>query len=92
MLRPGGYLLYSTCTFSPMEDEATVLKMLKSDSSLQVVDMEGYEGFAPGRPDMIMDSIEQLDKCVRIYPHKMEGEGHFLALLHKEDTTVISND
>ena len=110
MLKPGGYLLYSTCTFSPMEDEETVCKMLQMDPSLRVVDMEGYEGFAPGRPDMIEKKIrdligqnknssedtddrtdnidessiiEQIRKCVRIYPHRMDGEGHFLALLYR---------
>ncbi len=120
MLKPGGYLLYSTCTFSPMEDEATVLKMLQMDPSLRVVDMEGYEGFAPGRPDMVEAEIrdhieeydcrseitddpadndersimEQLKKCVRIYPHRMDGEGHFLALLHKnkDDSMDDSTD
>ena len=101
MLRPDGYLLYSTCTFSPMEDEATVLKMLQMDPSLEVVEMDGYEGFAEGRPDMVELSecagdegsaggtdeqslSVQLKKCVRIYPHRMDGEGHFLTLLHKK--------
>ena len=83
MLAPGGYLLYSTCTFSPLEDEGTVTKLLAMDPMLSLEDIEAYEGFAPGRPDVVPDGDENLKKCVRIFPHRMEGEGHFLALFHK---------
>lgn len=86
MLKPGGMLLYSTCTFSPEENEGTVKFMLDLDPDLEVVEIENrYEGFAPGRPELIEDGIEDFKKCVRIWPHKMNGEGHFIALLHKKD-------
>ena len=85
MLAPGGYLLYSTCTFSPLEDEETVMKILDLDESISLVDIEPYEGFAKGRPDMVAGGIKELEKCVRIFPHRMDGEGHFLALFHKEE-------
>ena len=86
MLKPGGMLLYSTCTFSPEENEGSVKFMLDLDPDLEVVDISNrYEGFAPGRPELIEDGIEDLKKCVRIWPHKMNGEGHFIALLHKKD-------
>ena len=84
MLAPGGFLLYSTCTFSPCEDEGTVMKILKMDPSLSLVDIEPYEGFAPGRPDAVPDGEDCLKKCVRIFPHRMDGEGHFLALFKKD--------
>lgn len=84
MLAPGGYLLYSTCTFSPLEDEETVMKILDLDESISLVDVVPYEGFSKGRPDVIKDGIKELEKCVRIFPHKMDGEGHFLALFHKD--------
>lgn len=84
MLKPGGMLLYSTCTFSPEENEGTVRFMLGLDSDLEVVDIPNrYEGFAPGRPELIENGTEDLKKCVRIWPHKMNGEGHFIALLRK---------
>lgn len=86
MLAPGGYLLYSTCTFSPSEDEGTVMKILKMDPELHPVDIDGYEGFSPGRPDAVPEGVDCLKKCVRIFPHKMEGEGHFLALFRKDGT------
>ena len=92
MLAPGGYLLFSTCTFSPLEDEETVMKILEFDKDLSLVDITPYEGFSKGRPDVVKDGIKDLEKCVRIFPHRMDGEGHFLALFHKKtDGDIISN-
>lgn len=86
MLKPGGMLLYSTCTFSPLEDEGTVAKILAMNPDMELVEMEGYEGFSPGQPELIGSSEESLRRCVRIFPHKLDGEGHFLALLRKRET------
>lgn len=85
MLKPGGYLLYSTCTFSPLEDEGTVAKILAMDSNMELVPMKGYEGFAEGRPELIDSKDESIRQCIRIFPHRLDGEGHFLALFHKKD-------
>ena len=85
MLKPGGMLLYSTCTFSPEENEGTVKFMLDLDPNLEVLEIPNrYEGFSPGRPELIENGPEELKHCVRIWPHKMNGEGHFIALLHKK--------
>lgn len=85
MLKPGGMLLYSTCTFSPMEDEGTVAKILAADSHMELVQMDGYEGFAPGMPELVDSENEEIRKCVRIFPHRLDGEGHFLALFKKSE-------
>lgn len=91
MLRPGGYLLYSTCTFSPLEDEGTVEKILAMDKEMELVSMEGYEKFSPGKPELIGSKDENIRKCVRIFPHKLDGEGHFLALFHKKGEGAAPN-
>ena len=91
MLRPGGYLLYSTCTFSPLEDEGTVEKILAMDKEMELVSMEGYEKFTQGKPELIGSKDENIRKCVRIFPHKLDGEGHFLALFHKKGEGAASN-
>lgn len=78
MLRPGGKLLYSTCTFSELENEGTIRWLLEQRPQLHLIDCKPYRGFAPGR--------QELSQCVRIFPHRMDGEGHFLALVEKEDT------
>lgn len=77
MLRPGGKLLYSTCTFSPLENEGTIQYLLEQRPCMHLVPLKDYEGFAPG--------LQGLELCRRIYPHHMKGEGHFLALLQKDD-------
>lgn len=88
MLKPDGYLLYSTCTFSPLEDEGTVAKILAMDPTLELVPMRGYGGFAEGMPKLIDSDDESLRHCIRIFPHKLDGEGHFLALFHKKGETT----
>ena len=75
MLKKGGMMLYSTCTFSELENEGTIQYLLEQVPEMHVVEMKPYECFAPGR--------NGLDKTVRIFPHKMQGEGHYLALLQK---------
>ena len=78
MLKPGGMMLYSTCTFSVKENEEVITELLKEypDAAIMPV-CERYAGFAPG----ILPGTED---CVRIYPHRVNGEGHFAALLKKE--------
>lgn len=82
MLRPGGMLLYSTCTFAPAEDEEVVSFLLKERPEMELLEIPGYEGFSHGIP-AFGDGNERLSRCVRIFPHKMNGEGHFLALFQK---------
>lgn len=85
LLKEGGMLLYSTCTFSPLEDEGSVEYLLSLDKELRLVEIEGYSGFVKGKPELIGSSDRELGKCVRIFPHKLDGEGHFLALFQKGD-------
>ena len=95
MLRPGGMMLYSTCTFSPCEDEEVVAYLLQERPDMELMEMPGYEGFSEGRPEFASEPVSQgsfapssLRKCVRIFPHKMDGEGHFLALFHKKGDSL----
>jgi len=88
MLRPGGMLLYSTCTFSPEEDEDTLSFLLNNYPELHMEEIPlHYEGFAPARPQWA-NAPQETEKAIRIWPHRMEGEGHFVALLKKEDTAL----
>lgn len=90
MLREGGMLLYSTCTFSPLEDEGSVEYLLSLDEKLRLVEMDGYAGFAKGEPGLIGSSNREIEKCVRIFPHRMEGEGHFLALFQNGGDAALT--
>lgn len=91
MLKADGYLLYSTCTFSPMENEGTVQFLLDMFPELELVPIlpdpapEGvsYEGMDHGRPEWTEHGTQELQYTLRLWPHRMKGEGHFAALLHK---------
>lgn len=85
MLKPGGMMLYSTCTFAPVENEGIIAHVLENYPDMELLPISGYEGFSEGNPCWGNGCLE-LRKCVRIFPHKMEGEGHFLALLRKKGT------
>ena len=91
MLKPGGMLLYSTCTFSPEENEQTIEFLLQEYPQFKICDIKGYEGFSDGILKASLSGNEQLKKTIRIFPHKMEGEGHFIALLKKEEEAVSEN-
>ena len=90
LLAPGGMLLYSTCTFSKLEDEETIRHLLRERPEMHLIPIPSYEGFCPGIIENEEDTAMQIEKCVRIFPHKMQGEGHFLALLEK-DTDAPEN-
>lgn len=83
MLRPGGMLLYSTCTFDPLENERTIEFLLRSHPEFEICAMEGYEGFSSGMPQFTESRDPAFEKTVRIFPHRMQGEGHYLALVKK---------
>lgn len=89
MLRPGGMLLYSTCTFSKLEDEESIRYLLDNRPDMHLVDIVSYEGFAKGFISSDEDLKDNMDKCVRIFPHKMSGEGHFVALLKKDNADDV---
>ncbi len=89
MLRPGGLMFYSTCTFSPLENEAVISHLLRERPDMEVLPMEDYEGFAQGLTSFRDQSFHDSCRlCRRIWPHRMEGEGHFLALLGKKGGDV----
>lgn len=92
MLKPGGMLLYSTCTFSPLENEQSVEYMLSLDDSLSVAEFDKYEAFDNGHPEWSETGNADLVKTARLWPHRIDGEGHFVCLVKKagEKSTVKS--
>ena len=82
LVRPGGRLLYSTCTFSAEEDEGVIDTILRDNPDLSVVEVNRTHGFDPGEPGWI-GADPSLRGAVRLFPHHMDGEGHFACLMQK---------
>jgi NOL1/NOP2/sun family putative RNA methylase len=84
MLKPGGHICYSTCTFSPEENEGALDWFLNQFSHYEVVEIMKVGGMSDGRPDWV-NAREELYKCARFWPHNVKGEGHFVALIKKTE-------
>ena len=89
LVRPGGRLVYSTCTFAPEENEGVVGAFLRQHPEFRLVPPPAFPGFSPGRPEWLEDptlrEMEVLRQCVRLWPHRTAAEGHFIAILVRED-------
>ena len=70
MLAPGGQLIYSTCTWSPEENEGVVAWILENNPDLELVQIPKWNGMSDG-----IDFPE----TARMYPHHFKGEGQFVA-------------
>ncbi|MGO4272828.1 RsmF rRNA methyltransferase first C-terminal domain-containing protein, partial [Paenibacillus sp. TAF58] len=91
MLAPGGMIVYSTCTFSPEENEAQIAEFLDKHPAFDVVPVEGFDG---GRPDWLRTpwceeefsdrAREAVAGTARLWPHRLRGEGHFVAVLRRD--------
>lgn len=115
MLRPGGHLVYSTCTFAPLENEGSISRFLDrhSDFSLLPVDKSAFGSIScdgvPEWADSAESNVQKLGNTpisnaplrhnstsvqvvsradvkntLRLWPHRVKGEGHFAALLQKD--------
>lgn len=89
MLREGGHMVYSTCTFAPAEDEEVICDFLKLHPEFHLEEIRLCAGMEPGRAEFVRKEGREapdgeLSKTVRLWPHKLQGEGHFMALLKKE--------
>ena len=83
LVRPGGRLLYGTCTFAPEENEGVVAAFLAEHPDFNVVDLPALPGLSPGRPEWI-GAPDTLRRAGRFWPHHGPGHGHFYALLRRQ--------
>lgn len=97
MLLPGGIICYSTCTFAPDENEESIARFLMTHPDFHVQKVELFEGMQNARPEFISDDIdcspsvkEEVKNAIRLWPHKLQGEGHFLCVL-KRDGELLSD-
>jgi len=113
LVRPGGHLLYSTCTFAPEEGEAVIARFLLEHPDFEVEALPQLAGFMPGKPEWLSlisapfggnkstehpkkskkryvepGENDSLRGAVRLFPHRLTGEGHFACLLQRKDGPV----
>ena len=75
MLKPGGRLIYSTCTFNNLENEDVIQSFLEKHAECMTVDFS-LTGVGDSREGML-----------RLWPHLLRGEGHFVAKIQKMRST-----
>ncbi len=85
VLKPGGFLIYSTCTFNRVENEEMVDYMV-NNLSLVPVDMDFPPEWGIGR------GISTPYPCYRFMPHLTRGEGLFLCVLRKEGNYPVAHN
>ena len=110
MTAPGGTLVYSTCTFAPLEDERNCMVFLAEHPEFEIADLPAElgapfmesTGVAAGVPEWAClnadgsegpdggmagttgsSTLRSLQGCIRLWPHRLEGEGHFAAVFRK---------
>jgi NOL1/NOP2/sun family putative RNA methylase len=85
LTRPGGRILYSTCTFAPEENEAVVHSVL-CDADVELVPIRLPAPSSPGLTEFEGRRFdERLADTARIYPHQLDSGGMFLALLRRTE-------
>ena len=92
MLRPGGRLVYSTCTFAPQENEGSISRFVERHPEFTILPISQYHNIekkdlfgnmADGRPDWVENPAQNIEGTLRLWPHYIKGEGHYAAVLQK---------
>ncbi len=89
MLKPNGKLVYSTCTFSPEEDEQ-IVSWLVQEKGLQIekINNVGSKQIDFGHPEWTKEELPALKNTLRFWPQDGIGEGQYVALLSKKAGAV----
>ncbi len=100
MLLPGGRIVYSTCTFAADENEESILKFLFYHHDFHVEQAYKFDGMESGQEAWISEELiskltdvnefrlreclSEINRSIRLWPHKLMGEGHFLCVLKRD--------
>ena len=88
MLVPGGRLVYSTCTFAPAENEGSISRFLAKHEEFEIVPIDkkalGIPEGCDGIPGCVENPAPGIEGTLRLWPHKLRGEGHYAAVLQKK--------
>lgn len=87
MLKDGGILSYSTCTFNTQENEESLIHFMSTHEKYFLIEAPKKGGIEGG-----LKEYDGFDKASRLWPHKLSGEGHFTAFLQKGVTTYKNTE
>lgn len=87
-VKPGGYLLYSTCTFSAIEDEELLVRFLRENPHFAPAPLNPPQNLELSSG--IQTDGYRTELCLRAYPHKINGEGQFFGLMQRDGSQVLS--
>lgn len=83
LLKPGGRLVYATCTLAPEENEGTVAHLLSErDARLEPIALpfNSAAGITAWNGE---EYAREVSQCVRIYPHQIDSGGGFIACIRR---------
>lgn len=83
MLRPGGRLVYSTCTFNSIENESVIESFLNQHPNYSLIPVPQRKYYQPG--------YDRNGLTARLWPHRLRGEGHFIAVLQKKEERFVNH-
>lgn len=86
LVRPGGVLVYSTCTFNQDENEGTISRFLGVNPDFSIDPIKPISGYSPGI-DLKGQPEVDFSGTVRIWPHLTKAEGHYIAQLRKTSSS-----
>lgn len=92
MLKPGGVLVYSTCTFAPLENEEAISRFIETHPEFDIEEVEHDPLFTQGRADWCTNAAEGIEATMRLMPYQLDGEGHFIARLRKKGSLYQENE
>jgi NOL1/NOP2/sun family putative RNA methylase len=88
MLKPGGVMVYSTCTIEPEENESVVSHLLKNHDDAEILDIDSVALGIKRSPSILKFKDLEIDpevkKCLRIHPYDNNTEGFFVAKIRKK--------
>jgi len=84
-VKPGGYLLYSTCTYSTEENEENVIAFLDSHPDFSLVPVKDELARVTSGGVFELSLKYDLSLTRRFYPHVSRGEGQFIALFKRDE-------
>lgn len=79
LVKDGGYLLYSTCTYSREENEEVIAEFLSKNAEFSLCPVKENLRLSTA------DGLDGLNDARRFYPHRTKGEGQFIALMKKDE-------